>query len=317
MTTTPGLVTAEARRLGTPRWSGRAGRLEVWYATATSADGMGYWIHHEILAPTGTRPPYAHGWVAMFDPDRAPLLAHFGPEPVAPGDQACWFRGGKVTVEPGRMSGTADNLGWDLAFSDDSAPLYTFPKTVWERELSPGAQVVACPQARFTGTITIADHEYSVDAVGAVARIYSKGNPARWCWLHAQLDQDTVIEAVAAVANRPLLRLLAPLTMLRLRAAGEVEWPPPLASVTRLRTKITPPGAFRISGSAAGRHLSLKARLTAQQCVSIGYVDPDGSSATCTNSERADVEVSLGDDSGRVRRWELTGRAHAEIGTRP
>lgn len=307
----------EAERLGPPRWRGQTGRTEVWYATASSTDGTGYWIHHETVAPTDPKAgAFAHGWVAVFPVDATPRLARFGPQPIGASADA-WFRCGDVTVSPGRLTGAGSTISWDLAFSDDGPPLYTFPKLAWERELLPGAQVVPWPQAHFTGTVNFDGVCHPVEATGALARVYGHGNPQRWCWLHAQLDGDSVIELVSAVARRPGLRRLPPLTMLRLRLAGETEWPgSALTGLWRLRTRIGAEG-FSVSGGVGHRRLSLQVRLPPERRVRIGYEDPDRSTATCTNSERADLELTIADDAGQVRRWELAGFAHAEIGTRP
>ena len=44
----------------------------------------------------------------------------------------------------------------------------------------------------------------------------------------------------------------------------------------------------------------------ADRCVSVDYHDPDGATATCTNSERSDARITIGD-----RSWTLEGTAHA------
>jgi hypothetical protein len=54
--------------------------------------------------------------------------------------------------------------------------------------------------------------------------------------------------------------------------------------------------------------------------VALTYVDPDGTTATCTNSERASAEITLEAYNGgwrTERRWSLDGTAHAEVGMRP
>ena len=66
--------------LGSSRWRGEQGRVEVWYATLTDRHtGAGVWIHHETVAPKGERAPYAHGWAAVFQPGLAPVVERFGP----------------------------------------------------------------------------------------------------------------------------------------------------------------------------------------------------------------------------------------------
>ncbi|MBV8984778.1 MAG: hypothetical protein JO248_10100 [Acidimicrobiia bacterium] len=67
--------------LGQPRWRGQRHRLEVWYATFTDpATGDGYWLHHEIVAPTDpAAQPYAHGWFSRFPANGEPSTQRFGP----------------------------------------------------------------------------------------------------------------------------------------------------------------------------------------------------------------------------------------------
>lgn len=306
--------------LDRPRWRGAPGRLEVWYATFSTADGAGYWIHHETVAPKpGGGGPYGHGWAAVFPPAGPPTVARFGPVPVAPISDAAWFRAGGVELGPGRMTGTAGALSWDLDFADPGPPLYTFPRGLWRRELLPGAQIVPWPHARLRGTFGVGGRDRTVDASGAVARIYGHGNAERWCWLHADLGDGGVLEVVSAVPRRAGLRHLPPVAMVQLRQPGEPDWPAsPLLGAVRFRTRIEQ-SRFTIDGRVARRRLHVDVELPPGRCVSLGYTDPDGATATCTNSERADAEIVV--EHRRRRwvehgRWTLAGTAHAEIGTR-
>ena len=76
----------EMRSAAAPRWRGKPGRLEVWYATLSDPlTHAGLWIHCETVAPGGgPEAPYAHGWVTWFAPDGAPRTERFGPEPTPP-----------------------------------------------------------------------------------------------------------------------------------------------------------------------------------------------------------------------------------------
>jgi hypothetical protein len=56
--------------------------------------------------------------------------------------------------------------------------------------------------------------------------------------------------------------------------------------------------------------------------VSLSYTDPDGATATCTNTERATVDAIVERRTGPRRfevehRWHLDRTGHAEVGTRP
>jgi hypothetical protein len=151
---------------------------------------------------------------------------------------------------------------------------------------------------------------------GALARIYGHSNAQRWCWLHADLDGGGVLELVSATARRESLRRLPPLAMVQLRLPGEPDRPRiPALAAALLRTRVHETG-FTVAGPFGVDRLEVDVTLPADRSVSIAYTDPDGSTATCTNSEVADATVVLR-RRGRRRTWELGGRAHAEIGRRP
>lgn len=309
---------AGAPALDRRRSDGRRGRLEVWYDTFSDPEsGAGFWLHHEIVTPADGSAPAARGWAAVFPAGEAPEWHRFGPEPV---DGGPWFAAGEVVAEPGVRRGAAGPISWDLAYADDSRPLYTFPATTWRRELLPGVQVVPAPAARFGGRVSAGHRNFDLDGVpGAAARIFGHGNPASWAWLHAGLGGDDVLEVVAAVSQRPGLDRLPPITFLQLRVGGE-DWPAsPLLARFRCRPSLP---TWSVEGRSGGRRLRATVTLPPERCVVVGYTDPDGSTATCTNSERADahivVERAAARGSWRVQHeWLLDGIAHAEVGTRP
>jgi hypothetical protein len=304
-----------AEELGPPRWRGQRHRLEVWYATFTDpATGDGYWLHHEVVAPT-VGDPYAHGWAAAFRAGVRPVCERFGPVAVRPaGDE--WFRAGDVVVGPGVLWGEVGSLSWDLRVADRSRPLFTFPAWAWERELLPAAQIVPWPTANFEGRF--ADVELR-QARGALARIYGHGNAERWAWLHADLGDGDVIEVVAAAPRRRGPVALPPLPMVQLRVGGR-DWPQrPLLAAGLGRARL---GLPRWSATLRSRRhrLTVKVLVPPEESVSLGYTDPDGATATCTNSERASAQVTLEAYNGgwhTERHWALDGSAHAEVGTRP
>lgn len=302
------------------RWRGRPGRLEVWYTTITDpATGTGVWLHHELVAPTSGEPAHAHGWAAVFPPGAALTLARFGPTPWADGRG---FRAGDVECTGDALRGTAGDLAWDLTATGGGAPLYTFPRWAWERELLPAAQIVPMPAAAFTGTVRHGGDVLTLEnAPGNNARIYGHGNAERWAWLHADLGDGDVCEVVAAVSTRPVLRLLPPLPFVRLRVDGR-EWPPadPLVAALQMRAELGLP-RWRVHGRYGDRRIAIEVTQPAAETVAVDYADPDGSPAVCRNTERADAVITLWRRAARrrweiERRWELKGTAHAEVGTR-
>jgi hypothetical protein len=303
-------VDDELRSAATPRWRGRAGRLEVWYATLSDpVTRAGLWIHCETVAPLQGA-PYAHGWVTWFAPDGPPRTERFGPEPVQPATGPAWFDAAGVRLAPERLAGQARSVAWELSWKDAGAPLWTFPRAVWEREMLPGAQVVLAPTAEFTGSLTVGDNAFRVDGWrGGVAHIYGHGNAKRWGWIHADLGDGDVVEAVTAVSQRPGLRRLAPLAFVRFRIDGN-DWPAsPLPSL-RMRTTLGL-GHWQLEGRIGARRVLIRVDQPPERCVSLGYTDPDGGKAVCTNTEQADIYIDVDD-----RHWSVLGTGHAEVGLR-
>lgn len=312
----------DAARHAAPRWRGEPGRTEVWYTTLTDpATGTGVWVHHELTAPADGSPAFAHGWTAVFPPDGPVEHARFGPEP--------WDRpaGGYATAGvvagPGRITGSAGALAWDLAERPGDTPLYTFPRWSWRRPLLPAAQMLPAARASYDGHVTHGDRKLVLrDAPGASARIYGHGNAERWAWLHADLGRGDVLEVVAAVSMRPGLRRLPPLVFLRLRRSGRT-WPRRAersalgwAGAGRFRARLGLP-VWTVSGRAGLRRIHVEVTQPAERTLTLDYADPDGTPAVCRNSERSDAVVRLERWWGHWRpeaTWHLRGTAHAEVG---
>lgn len=293
-----------------PRWRGKAGRLEVWYATLSDPlTRAGLWIHYEIVAPTSGA-PYAHGWTTWFPPEGLPLTERFGPVPAQPASGTAWFDHAGARACPEKLTGRAGSLAWDVSWKDTGTPLWTFPRVAWERELLPGAQVVLAPTADFTGSLTVDGTAHCVDGWrGAIAHIYGHGNAKRWGWIHADLGDGDVVEAVAAVSHKPGLNRLAPLAFVRLRIDGK-DWPTSALPSVRMRTTL---GVrhWQLEGRIGGRNVLIRVDQPPERCVSLLYTDPDGGTVVCTNTEQADIHIDIDD-----RHWSVLGTGHAEVGLR-
>ncbi len=126
---------------------------------------------------------------------------------------------------------------------------------------------------------------------------------------HADLGDGDVLEAVTAVSHKPGLRRLAPMAFVRFRLDGK-DWPAsPLPSL-RMRTTLGLQH-WQLEGRIGGRELLIRVDQPTDRCVSLGYTDPDGGRAVCTNTEQADIHIDLGD-----RHWSVLGTGHAEVGLR-
>lgn len=303
------------RSAAAPRWRGQPGRLEVWYATLSDpVSSAGLWLHHEIVAPT-TEPAYGHGWVTWFPAEQPPRTERFGPVPIQPAvdpadPDAAWFHAADTRAAYQRFTGQAGSLAWELSWTDTGTPLWTFARAAWERELLPGAQVVIAPTADFTGSVTVAGAALPVDGWrGGVSHIYGHGNARRWGWIHADLGGGDVLEVVTAVSHKPGLRRLKPMAFIRFRLDGK-DWPARGLPSPRMRTTLGLTH-WQLEGRIDGRQVLIRVDQPAQRCISLGYTDPDGAAAVCTNTEQADVYVEIDD-----RRWSVLGTGHAEVGLR-
>ncbi|MYW45447.1 hypothetical protein [Streptomyces sp. SID161] len=307
-----------------PRWDGTPGRTEVWYTTLTDpASGSGLWLHHEVVAPHDGTPAYAHGWAALFPKDGPPAHARFGPTPwTGPADG---FTAGDTRIAPGHLTGSAGPFTWALTEQPQGPPLHTFPRWSWRRPRLPAAHMLPATRAHYSGTVRHAGGELRITAApGASARIYGHGNARRWAWLHADLGGGDVLEIVAAVPHRRGLDRLPPLVFLRLYRDGRT-WPRRAertavgwAGAGRFRADIGLP-RWRVRGRAGLRRITVTVTQPPDATLALGYTDPDGSTAVCRNSERADADIHLERWWGHWRpeaAWRLSGTAHAEVGDR-
>ncbi|HEU4361436.1 MAG TPA: hypothetical protein VFR27_07985 [Mycobacterium sp.] len=294
-----------------PRWRGQPGRLEVWYATLSDpVTRAGLWVHYEVVAPT-SGPAYGHGWATWFPAAGPPRTARFGPAPVEPtAPDGPWFSAAGTHAAYRALTGQAGALAWDLSWTDAGAPLWTFGRPAWERELLPGAQVVIAPTADFTGSVTVAGTAHRVEGWrGAVSHIYGHGNARRWGWIHADLGDGDALEVVTAVSHRPGLRRLPPIAFTRFRIDG-ADWPARGLPALRMRTTLGLQH-WQLEGRIGRRSVLIRVDQPDERCVSLGYTDPDGATAVCTNTEQADIHVEIDD-----RRWSVLGTGHAEVGLR-
>lgn len=317
----------EARALGPAVWDGRAGHLEVWYATATdAATGTGLWVHHEVVAATdGT--VRRHGWIALFPPGEPARWRRFGDAAgrvTDAGPGRAWYADDEARIDEAadgcRLDGAADEARWRLAVRDAAPPLWTFSRPAWQHQLLPAAQVVSHPTAQVSGEVEVDGLRLDLDGPGALARIAGDGNAQRWAWLHADLGGGEALELVAAASRRPGLRLVPPRAFVALRTV-DGDWPaqPALAALSS-RVRLGLPRSFATVTTPTTR-LRLGLRLPPISSVAVGYQDPDGARATCTNSCVADAEIRLERRDGAgwrpARAWSLRGTAHAEVGLRP
>lgn len=304
--------------LRTGRWDGRHPGLEVWYQTVTDPrSGTGVWIHHEMASVAPGRAEL-RGHIAVFPPVGEPHLARFDPARVPFASLGRWFDAEGVRCEDTRTTGTAGSVSWDLRWHDDAPPLEILPRWTWERAPLDGAQIVPDPTATFEGYV---DHPrgqlHLRDGRGAAGRIYGRGNARRWGWLHADLGDGDVLEVVTAVSRLPFLRRLPPRAFVRLRLEGR-DLPRWVGSSALTMISDLDLPRWRVSGLLGAHRLRVHVHQPRDRCIEVDLEAPDGTTASCVHSARADATVLLEERAGAAwgtaRRWELEATAHAEVG---
>jgi len=298
-----------------PRWRGQRGRVEIWYTTLTDpSSGAGIWLHHELLAPADGSHAYAHGLAALFPAAGEPVHRRFGPVAWS-GTPGVPFSAGSVQAASLRLSGCAADMTWDLQTVCTAPALFPFPRWAWQRELLPAAQIVPLPTAYYSGSVRCGNDELVLDrAPGATAHIYGRGYGRRWAWLHADLGQGNVLEVVAAVGRGPVLRMLRPLPLIRLRLDGK-EHPrgDSLWAARNLKAEITLP-TWRVHGRIGDHEIDVVVDQPDERTTAVVLRNPDGSRTLCRNSETATAHITWS-ANGRVERsWQLEATAHAEVG---
>ncbi|MGW7428905.1 hypothetical protein ACWGIN_05075 [Streptomyces sp. NPDC054861] len=307
-----------------PRWAGEPGRTEVWYTSVSDpATGTGLWLHHELVSPADGSAAYVHGWIAAF-PAAGPVShARFGPEPWQGSTDG--FTSRDVVARGGRLAGQVGDFAWEIRERAVDGTMFTFPQWSWRRQVLPAAHMLPAARSTYEGTVTYPGGTVQLaGAPGATARIYGRGNARRWAWLHAELEGGGVLEIIAAVSTRPVLRRLPPLVFLRLRQ-GSRTWPRRAersafgwVGLGRFRADIGTP-EWTVRGRSGTRRIRVRVTQPPERTLTLEYQDPDGSTNVCRNSERADAEITVERWWGRWRNertWVLTGTAHAEVGGR-
>ncbi len=316
-------MAADALALARRRWTGQAGRLEVWYLTATCPrTGLGLWLHHELRASAAGK-AVADGWAALFMPEGGVAVVPFEKGSVeSPGKPAGatspWFASRRVEAGPQCMRGAAGALGWDLSLSPgEIPPLSPFPSLAWRWDAFPGAQVVPWPDARLAGSVWLANRRWRLDGVRAgIAHIWSHGHPQEWVWLHAVPEPGVCIEVVAARSRHLPLRAAGMLPFVALRTGGRT-WPRNAWRVALTgKVRLHPGASWTLEARDDEGRLFVEVPWPPQRGVTLEYADVDGPGPVCTNSECADASIRWEPAQGPVHTWTCKGTAHAELARR-
>ncbi|MEW6210721.1 MAG: tocopherol cyclase family protein, partial [Acidobacteriota bacterium] len=282
------------------------GHFEVWFLTLNdSRSKLGFWFRYTLSAPfNSTDKPCAALWAAVFNPS-APQH-NFGIRREYPIDQFS-FDGAENfklkisdgSFSPARAAGRIENgqhsVRWDLSF-DPSEKTYNHITRGIHSLIRPSS-FVCSPNldVRFSGRVEVDGRTfYLEDAPGCQSHLWGRKQVDEWVWAHANAFEHHPESVFEGLAARPRVAgvTLLPVQSLFLRHRGEEhhfirlrikeQWRRHLGigvwSFSAMNTRVY------IEGTAQGR---LKDMLQAH------YLDPDGESLYCLNTEVANLKIRI------------------------
>lgn len=92
---------------------------------------------------------------------------------------------GPTQLRPGASTGAAEDVSWDLTWSDGATIVTLLPGLI--ARLEPfDMSILAWPLARFNGWVRVGDRRFEVgDVPGAFYYYWGRSLPSRWVWLSA------------------------------------------------------------------------------------------------------------------------------------
>lgn len=312
-----------------PRWDGRRGWYEVWYATCThAASGTGLWLRYTLRVPPdpGT-PGDAEVWAFAFHPHDGPVFAAKQTHPLASARLASGttiFESGEAELGEGRLAGAVTagdgrRMRWDIAYRPASTADGPLPR-VLER-IAPSHYTSPNLDVRANGTVHIDGQTLELDDERfGQSHIWGRHHAGAWSWAHLAVDDGFVIEALQARPHVPagLGRGLPTVPFVLVVLDGR---PHRYAAVGRRRAggRAHFPGwTLQLQGPDTRIDVDISA--PPRRYVQVTYHDPDGTDVWCANTEVADATVELTRRAAGAWRTEgtyrLEQRAHVEFGAR-
>ena len=302
-----------------PAWTGKPGRYEVWFLTASDGE-QGYWIRYSLLAPD-RGPGEARLWFARYDRvDTANTFAvnrAFPLEEFASRQGRFEVRVGSGVMRSGHcqgvVSGGGHEVSWLLDFETGQPTHRLLPETLYRSGIAPTKPFSPNIATTFTGRVVVDGQAVPVAGMpGQQGHLYGKKHADRWAWAHcgAFQDQDAVVQAIAAQGSRGPVS--TPFTsFVGLRWQGE--WLR-LSGVSRTRPFWL--GGWRIDVSNRKYRLTGRVAGDPMYMVRAEYHDPDGAPRYCHNTELASSRFVLFEkgETGYEERAVLAseGTTHAE-----
>lgn len=305
----------------------RAGHYESFYQRANHPQRpLAFWIRYTIFAPKG-RPDAAIGelWAVYFDGETGRHAVAKEEHRVADcefGRDGFLVRIGGAVLDQDGLSGSAtagDSIEWELRYAMSDLPLLLLPPALYRRRIPRAKSLVAAPNARYAGTVTVNGNPIDVDGwVGSQNHNWGSRHTDHYAF--AQVagfdgEPDSFLELTTAKAKiaGPVATPFLTFVVLRLRGRE--------FSLTSLRQALRAKGRFGYfhwDFASADDDVRIAGRITAGRDAFVGlnYYNPPGGSKHCLNTKIAAAELTVLDRAtGRSEVLTSRNRALFEIGT--
>src|SRR5262245_2301740 len=295
----------------------RGGHYESFYQRANHPRRpLAFWLRYTIFSPAG-HPEAAVGelWAVLFDGETGVHTASKTQHAMS----SCRFaadafdvRVGPAALGPGALSGESGQIGWELRYRSDQAPLYLLPGRLYRGGFPKAKSLVGSPLARFDGTVNVGNREVIVDGwLGSQNHNWGSRHTDRYAFGQvAGFDDapDTFLEVVRAQTRigplwTPPLTLLVlrrgerelAINGLRLarRAGGQVEFHQPTLWWT-----------FATATADAGTRVEGRIEAPRSSFVGLEYANPPGGTKHCLNTKIGRCALTIV-DTASGRREEL------------
>jgi hypothetical protein len=298
----------------------RAGHYESFYQRANHPSRpLAFWLRYTMFVPAGD-PAAAVGelWAVAFDGETG---RHAVAKEVRPLAECRFDRDrfdvavGEAELGPGRLHGSAGEIGWELNYRGDEPPVFLLSRRLYRTGFPKAKSLVPLPLAIFTGHYSVAGERIEVEGwTGSQNHNWGSRHTARYAFGQvAGFDDapDTFLEVATAKAT-VVGPLTTPwLTTLVLRHAG-TEY-----SFVGLATAVRASGRYELFDwrfATGDRHRRVSGRITADPSAFVGlrYADPPGGTKHCLNTKIATAEVRIEEDD-RTTQLRAQSRALFEI----
>ncbi len=307
--------------------SARVGHVESYFLKANDpARPRALWLKATIFASAhAPRRAVAEAWAVAFDRERGHVAvkswvpyeaARFSPVDFSAAIDGCSYGASAVR---GSITTAERTIAWDLRYRDASAPLYHYPRKLYEARLPSQKLVSLCPDATFEGKATVRGETWSLDGWrGMVGHNWGRKHTALYAWAHCNVwdgppDPEIVFEGVSGrVALGPVLTPTRTLLFVRHRGVrydlnGTLD-------LLRNQGEITP-RRYRFRGESDLAFVQGELWGESDDFVGLYYPNPDGAMTYCLNTKIAQAELRFR-PRGRDEMVLRSSAAALEIGTR-